>query len=482
MALFRRFVAPTVALAALLVTPVAHAGGFNVARFGGEYGIPTTDLPVAIYYNPAGLALGTGTRLYVEGLIAWRTASYDRPAGAVDNILQPGDTGPGTPADAIDGNTGKATLANLVASPFLGVASDLGVDNLGVGLAFFAPFGGQASWDETGDLAGDPSYPGAIDGPARWSTIEGEIRALYFSAGGSYYLPGPRLSFGVSVSLVRQQINTIRARTAAGTDNLVSGTDILEGRSQIDVAGNSLAAGVGVMWQPVDDLWLGASYQSQPGFGETAQRGELTNKFGPSSASITEIDVLQSLPDVYRLGARARVSPAVELRLSGDFQRWSVMDNQCLIDATIADASCNINSDGTMSADSVGVVVNIPRRWHNTFGVKAGASYWLSSNLELNGGASFDSSAVPDDTLDPSLMDMNKMIAGLGVVWTAMPGTLRVTALINNVFYFKRTTEPRVRDADGNADGFQAPSRVPDFAGKYKQNVIFGNIGVEYAF
>ena len=39
-----------------------------------------------MYYNPAGLSLGAGTRLYIDGNFAWRTFSYTRPVGAIDNI------------------------------------------------------------------------------------------------------------------------------------------------------------------------------------------------------------------------------------------------------------------------------------------------------------------------------------------------------------------------------------------------------------
>src|ERR1041385_6031930 len=111
----------------------ARAGGFTTARFGGEHGNVTDDHPTAIYYNPARLALGHGWRIYAEGVIAWRMVEHDRPSGAINNVLDPGEDGSGTPSDAVDANSGKATLSNLIVSPFLGVATDLGVPNLGLG-------------------------------------------------------------------------------------------------------------------------------------------------------------------------------------------------------------------------------------------------------------------------------------------------------------------------------------------------------------
>src|SRR5690606_34429940 len=104
-------------------------GGYATARFGGEHGHPATDHPTAMYFNPAGIALGDGTRIYAEGLFVFRAASYDRPAEAIDNL------GAGTPDDptAIAANSGQAELANFLVSPFLGVVSDLGTDSAAVG-------------------------------------------------------------------------------------------------------------------------------------------------------------------------------------------------------------------------------------------------------------------------------------------------------------------------------------------------------------
>src|SRR5687767_6416311 len=91
------------ALAAALVVPAtARAGGFLTARFGGEEGNVTSDHPSTTYWNPAGLALRTGTRLVLEGQLGYRTASYERPVEAIT------DPGTGTPSDATTANSGKA--------------------------------------------------------------------------------------------------------------------------------------------------------------------------------------------------------------------------------------------------------------------------------------------------------------------------------------------------------------------------------------
>jgi long-chain fatty acid transport protein len=475
-----RLFQPTVALF-LLAPGVAAAGGFSTARFGGERGTAVGDQPTAIYYNPAALALGSGTRIYLEGFVAVRTGSYERPAAAIDNALDEGEEGAGTPPDGVAANTGKATIGNLAVSPFLGVASDLGIENLDVGVAFFVPFGGQSNWDKVDVLADDDRFPGAVDGAQRWATITGELRALYVSAAGAYHFPAAHLSLGASVSFVRQQVDTLRARTAAGTDDLVAGDTILEGRSRINVAGNSIAAALGVMWQPTANVWIGASCQSQPGFGESKLKGELTNKFGAGASNTSDVELRQALPDIARIGLRWQPLARIEVRLAADWQRWSRFARQCLLDAENPDRNCDLMDDGSQGPDAEGIVVNIPRHWRDTFGVRAGASYWLSPRLELGGGASFDSSAVRNRYLDPALMDMNKVILHAGARY-ALLEQLTLTLALNNVFYFTREVEPRSPNAAGETDGFRAPSRTPDFAGTYHLNAFYANIGAEYAF
>lgn len=457
----------------------ASAGGFASARFGGAHGHPTTDNPTAIYYNPAGLALKTGTRLFVEGLLIYRDASYERPEGAITNVA---DGEVGTPTDAVSTNAGTASVTNFLASPFLGVASDLGVENLGVGLALFAPFGGQANWDKNNEYQDSELYPGAVDGVQRWSTMEGSIRELYVSSGVAYRLPGPRLSFGASFSLVSESVNTIRARNAAGTDDIVTDDgSLVEGRSQIDVSGVTFAAGLGVLWEPLDDLHIGLSYQSQPGFGETTQTGVLNTKLGNTTSSVADVSLLQELPDITRIGARYQAQESLELRFAADYTRWSVLTKQCIVDANDAGANCALDGNGGAVAETQGVIASIPRNWKDTFGVSAGGSYWLDEDKELAGSLSFDSNAVPDETIDPAFIDMNKLVATFGGRFKLVDDML-LNVSYSHVLYFERDVDVRERDAMDEPIGFAAPSAVPDHGGTYTQMVGLVNIGMEYMF
>ena len=149
----------------------ATGSGFVVARFGGEHGHPTSDNLSAIYYNPAALTLGSGTRLMIDGTLAHRSVDYTRPESAISSV------GSGTPNDALHINSGTAQLRNFAGSPFFSVASDFGVPKLTVAFGFYVPFGGGASWSKNGKVPMKrASVPGAIDGQQRWWSIDSSLR------------------------------------------------------------------------------------------------------------------------------------------------------------------------------------------------------------------------------------------------------------------------------------------------------------------
>ncbi len=445
------------------VTP-ALAGGFAVARFGGEEGHAAGTEVTALYYNPAGLGFETGTRIYVEGAFAYRTVDYDRDEAAIDN------PGTGTPDEDIAANAGHAHLANFLVSPFIGVASDLGVKGLGVGAGFYAPFGGQAQWDKNEAYVGNQDYPGAEDGVQRWANISGVQRSLYITAAAAYTLPNGKLSFGVGFNVVKSEIALDRARNALGTDDLIS-----EGNALLEVEDLTFAAGLGVMWKPDDKLRVGLSYQSQPGFGEMTLEGTLKTKFGASPEQEIDVTLHQTLPDIVRVGAEYAVNDKAKLRLAADWQRWSSFDTQCLTDNSDTAPSCQFNEDGSLdtAAGGSGVVVNLPRDWRDTIGVRAGGAYQANEKVEVAGSLSFDSNAVPAPTIDPSLFDMNKVIAQVGVD-AGLHKNVSLHATLGQVFYFSRTTLP--------STALEAPSRNPDMAGTYKQSVTFLLVGVGAAF
>ncbi len=447
----------TAGAAVILLAGTASAAGFATARFGGEHGHPTTTNPTAIYYNPAGLGFSEGVHLFLDGSLALRKASFERPGAASDTP---------EPAGATGANTGAANLFNVLVAPMAGASIRLG--NLALGAGFYVPFGGSSVWDGNSDFQDNAAFPGAQDGVARWYNIEGSLRFLYGTLGAAYYIPVARLSIGASVSLVRAEIETVRARTPLGGNSVSN-----EGRSLFQVDGVKPAFGVGVMLEPIPDtLWLGASYQSAPTVvGEMTLEGTLTNNFA-RSVSETDIDFELGMPDIVRVGGRVRPVEKIELRLFGDYTRWSRLERMCL---SPRGANCDIAPDGSPAAGSQ-AIQNLPREWDDSFAVRVGVSFFSSEAVELFGGVGYDSNAVPDGTLEPALLDAHDVSLTAGTRLRIID-SLHLALSYTHIHYFERNTVGESRLAD-----FAQPSRGPDAGGTYKQWIGVLNANLEVSF
>lgn len=460
----RTLIASSACLSALLVSASASATGFGTARFGGEHGHPTTNNPSAIYYNPAGLAVDTpgesdeGFRfkLMVDGTFALRAASWTHAASPNDSP---------EPADAAGANTGEASLFNFAGAPMVGAVAL--IDDLSIGAGFYVPFGGASSWKKNDAFEGSPRYPGPVDGVQRWHTIDGNLRSMYVSLGAAYDIMD-RVSIGASFNLVMSQVQTVRARNVLGTNPVEQ-----EGRSLIDVSGMNASFGAGIIGEVVEDkLWLGFSYQAPPGLGQQRLNGTLTNNY---SGNRTEdpVDLLQTLPAVYRVGVRARPIPEVELRAFGDVTDWSTFKNQCVVPEGL---DCEVNADGSFAGSGDPPYLNLVRDWGTGFAVRLGASYFASDAVEVYAGAGYDSNVVPDTTLEPALTDFHDVSASLG-------GRFRIadefafSATYSHIFYFSRDTT-----GESVLSTLSQPSKSPDSGGEYTQTIGVLNAYVELMF
>jgi long-chain fatty acid transport protein len=484
----------TLALGVGLWSSEASAAGLSTARFGGEHGHPTTSNPSGIYYNPGAIALSEGTHIMIDGLIALRKVTYDRPNTAVSP--QNGVEGqPNYSLSEFDGaNNGQASLFNVAGAPFIGVTSDFGTDLVYAGVAAYVPFGGGATWSKNKAFIDSDMAPGAVDGQQRWYAIDGSIRSFYITGALAFKIKPAKLTIGASGSAIFTSFDTIRARNADGTDNLVTGMPgsfaLKEGRSWLQASGWQGGFAVGMTAEPIDDvLWIGASYTSQPNVaGGMTLKGTLTNILTTSaSPSTTDIELTQSFPDILRLGFRVRPIPKLELRVFADYTRWSVMDKQCVLIASEPKRKCDfpgadkaIEDPGSFGASAgdatLGVTQHLPRFWKDSGGVRIGAGYWFIDQLETYIGVGYDSSAIPVETVDPALFDMDKISVSVGALWQAHRH-VAIGATIAQIVYFPLDTKGR-----NILNKFEPPTRQASADGVYKQWLTVGNLYLDISF
>jgi long-chain fatty acid transport protein len=451
----------SLSLCSSLVASPAHASGVAVARFGGEHGHPTTTNATAVYYNPAGIGLSKNTHLFVDLNLVWRTQTFQRPSSDTPE-----------PADAQGANIGEAKLFNVLPAPGLGATTKLG--DFALGAAIYSPMGGLASWKQNDAFKDNPKYPGPVDGVQRWWGTEGELIEIYTTLAAAYEV-ARGLSFGVSGSLIRSTANTIRARNGDGSDDIR-----FEGRSWLDVAGWTWGFGAGVLYEVTPDtFWIGASYTSKPDpfSNEMVLHGTLENNFG-GKISHDDADLHQDLPDIYRLGVRYRPQRDLELRLFGDYTRWSQLERQCV---TKKDKPCALNPDNS-AVNPNDILQNQPRDWNDTFGVRVGASLWTNKTTELYSGIGYSSNAVPDSTLEPTLVDFHSITPSLGARFM-IADWVGLDLSYTQFFWISRDNVGKSR-LSKTASGTNQPtaSRIPDAGGKYTQNIGALNVNADFEF
>ena len=439
-------------------TSGAWASGFSAARFGGEHGTPVSANPTAVFYNPAALTGSEGLNLLADAVIFIRDASYTHTQHPTDVP---------EPAGLEGANTGRATLLNLAVVPSL--AASYAVGDFDVGLGYFIPFGGGTMWDDAERFAGNVAYPGAVGGPQRWHALDGTMQLMYWTAAVAYEIPDTGLSLGASGSLILSQIVALNARTVRGDNDMGS-----EGRSLLDVS--TLAGGfaVGALLEAVEEVfWLGASYTSRPNVtGGHTLEGTLKNNFGTVDEAAVELH--QDVPDVIRFGVRYRPAPAIELRLHGDWTRWSAFDDQCV---SLAGDRCEVDEEGRAQGEPA-PLQNIRRDWQDAVAIRVGVSYSPSPRWELMAGLGYDGNAIPDETLEPSLVDYEDFATTLGARVQLVEGHLSFELAYTQFYNIPRSNA----GLSGLATQEESFNRVPDAGGHYTEVAGMVNSTVEASF
>jgi len=457
--------AAALALGSALALPppgTARAAGFASAEFGGEHGNVVATNPTALYYNPAGIAFGAGTSLFVDGVLAWRRGTWDHAAVATEAPDPPGAAG---------ANAGRARFSNVLGAPMLGGTTHLpGLERLALGGAFYVPFGGRIAWDGNPRFANDPTYPLAAGGVQRWTITDGSLSYLFFTVGAAYRFG--RVSVGLTGNLVRASVTQTQAKNFSGLGDPDTAS---EGRDTLDVHGTEGSFGAGVMWEALPDrLWLGLSYQAQPGLGVMRLHGTLAlQASAQDTPTIEPVTLTQALPEIVRAGARLRATPALELRLTADLTRWSRLATQCI---ALEGHACAVFPSGADATGEGAVFQNLRRAWRDTYGVRAGAGAWVRPAVEIFAGLGFETAATPDATLDPALPDATSLRTALGARVEVAP-RLFVAASLASLWYLPRDNSGKSQLADA-----ELPTRRADAGGKYTLWLGLANLNVEKQF
>jgi long-chain fatty acid transport protein len=456
--------------AGVLAARGAAASGLMNPFVCDPHGQPELANVYAIDFNPAALGGLHGTTLVADGSLAVGYVAFDRT-----QPLSPGPTNtPSSPGWAryVAANTGKNTATNAGFIPFIGASTDFGSKLLFAGLGVYAPFGGSIKWQPSSRWAGDPALPGAVEGPQRWQSVSVVDATVATSAAFGVRLLEERLSLGAAVTGYVHQVKLDKAFNNDGSDDVTGPTGVLkEGRALLDVSGVNFGATFGVYVEAdrARRLRLGVSYASQPGFGAMRLPGRLVQRLGITPSGSTDVDLVQSYPDIVRVGAAYRLSDDVDLRLSGQYVRWSVFTNACVVHRGLA---CDLNPDGSAVRQGQ-IIANEPANFNDAVAMHAGVGYWPLGRAELFADLGFDTSAVPADAQGRTLFDSFKVIGSIGLRY-AVSDRLALAGSYTAVYYAPMTVTSQRQE--------QTPSAVPFANGSYESHLQFLNANATVAF
>lgn len=452
--------AASLAVLLQLVSSEAAASGVGRSSFGGELGSVVAANPTAIYYNPGALGF-SGTQLMVDGVIALRSSTWTHLMGQGDVPEPPGFEG---------ANYGTAHSFLVAGGPQFGASFQLG-EHLVIGGGVHVPWGGSSIRSDRAERFANSMYPGAADGVARWFGYEAGMRFLYATAGAAVRFGS--LSVGATFNLAWSSLSRKGAFTSAGPPDITR-------EQRVYFEGSELLGSfaVGALWELMPEtLWLGASYQAQPGLGEISMDGTYTVDTTVNVMDVTRTDqvtMFMAMPDIIRAGLRFRVSPSLELRLTGSFTRWSVNNTLCI---GLRNMPCTVTADGGPAPGS-GVIKVVRRNWHDTVAVQAGVSYWITPGFEMFAGAGYEPTAVPDATLDPLTADADNIMLALGGR-VRLFETWFIALSYNHTAFMPRNN---TGESDLANPAIRITSRGVDGGGKYETWLATINLNVAKTF
>lgn len=405
----------------------ARAASLDNLEIGGPWGSPTATDATAAWWNPAGLAAGRGTRVMVEGAPTFASVTFER--------AEP------------NGGSDIYRLSGVL--PYLGAATDLGVEGLGLGVAVAVPTvrGGAESTEP---------------GPGAWAMREGDIKAIRVILGGGYEI-ADRVAFGASAHLVRStwvaRVDTdtlpdlAAAIEAEGQETHYTDADLenpdyaatLQFDELSDIA-VSWSAGVRVTLDP--NIAIGVAYVHGAAVDNTGgvaiqfgcpPESDTTGRYAAERAGTcyatvdADASVAYTLPGRVQGGVSWEPTPAWTLSALGGIVFWSVYE----------DFAITVSNPGIASEEGRALIEQ-SRKWARA-NVDSG---WGGLDVKarptekwtVGGRLLYDAAAVPTEALSTNNYDANVWMLSALAAWRPVP-TLEIGASWTHHFLADRVVE-----------------------------------------
>ncbi len=421
-------------LSGVVAPELAHASGLDSPGVGTLQSGPLTADPAAIWHNPGQLGflrsptLQVGAGLVVGDLTITRerrgvyqsedTLDFKSPAAASN--LDPSKTG----------KAGAASATILSPAGDLFFTSGLGNSGLTLGVGAYAPY------------AATVNLP---DGGAQRFSVQDAFIAAAHMTGAVGLKVNKHLGLGVGVTYVLGLASIAKVQDFGALQNFGDAlarkpvaqandfgpnapTDVRELSvlarpvKVTDGVSHGVTFGAGVSVRPTDDLALALTYQHGAHMSFDGRfsldlnddffTGDLAHvgmKFQPMVKG--KANVQFNLPQRIGFAGGYEVSPTIHVELRTQYVRWSTLDafKIRLTSPDLAQPALGL-PDTSM--------VSLPRRWNNTFSAAVMGRFGLNPEgdhpVHLIGLVGYDPPASPDETVDASSPDGQRLTVGAG--------------------------------------------------------------------
>lgn len=365
------------ALAVTLVAPHAFGAGFQVnehsAAATGRVSsvVATVDDPSAIFHNPAGLTQTEGTEFY----------------GGVTLIVPRGEyvgqgNDPNGPVVTESASSTPVPVPNAYVSRALSSKAY-------VGFGFYAPYGLGISWENPDDFVG------------RTVLHELSLRSFFLTPSIALKL-SDMVSVAVGVSLVPATVYLKRTLGAADNGQVLFPTSRYSKEGTVEVAGSAFGVGAnaGVQLTLIDNLKIGLALRSAVDLSFSGDANfDLPEEVTP--------EIKANFPDQ---GGTANVTLPHSISFGiGWVQRGLTIEASTQITLWNSYDELRLNFEtGRPTPSSAS-----PRDWTVVPMFRLGGQYMIDQ-LALRAGVAYDVSPAPDETVDPTLPDNDRIIFSLG--------------------------------------------------------------------
>ncbi len=426
-----------VALATCSLAAPALAGGLArpnpVSARGVGMGAAFTaiaDDPTALHYNPAGLANLPRSAVLLGAELVRAPRTYEP-----DPTLDACQTDP-----SVEVCQDQSPTSPVRPVPVLGFASRLHRDGIPSRLAF-----GVGFWNTYGGQLEFPRFENqAIGAINETQNVTLEI------------VPG-----------VAYEVNDVLALGLAfrvGVGLFKSNTTAKPSSADLSASGVGAGATVGIMVRPSKRLSIGGVYR-------TSMTNKLNGEGQLMTPAILDVDVKisQRWPQSAAFGIAYWLTDS--LRVSGqvDWVGWSFLNE------------LNVTFPGQEGMNQTFIL-----DFDDNYAVHAGAEFLANDALALRAGWTFDSQAVPDETIERQFLDSNKMLGAVGASYHVTDNWRIDTAIETSIPTGKRTVP---NNGDDLAGWFNAPlggvspaTRANPAPGEHSGTLTTLQLAVQYLY